>query len=190
MRIHLLSGLCGLLSFACAAQAADTYKLDAAHTSVVFEISHFGFSEPSGKFAMIDGTLTLDQANPAASKVSATITINNMVTGVPKLDEHLRSDAFFDIAKFPTAFFESTSVDVTGKDAALVHGNLTVHGITQPVTLNVRLNKIGENMMKKPTAGFSATAIVKRSDFGMTAYLPGLGDEVKLSITSEANLAQ
>jgi polyisoprenoid-binding protein YceI len=190
MKLRLLTAVCALLSFASAASAADSYTLDPTHTSVVWEINHFGFSDPSGKFAMIDGTLTLDQANPSASKVSATITIANMVTGVAKLDEHLRSDAFFDIAKFPTATYESTSVEVTGKDTALVHGNLTVHGVTKPVILNVRLNKIGENIMKKPTAGFSATAMVKRSDFGISAYLPGLGDDVKLTITSEANKAQ
>ena len=184
-------------SFAASAQMAqtastapETYTLDPMHTQVVWSINHFGFSNPSGKFAMISGTLTLDEANPASSKVNATITIANLVTGLDKLNEHLFSDKFFDAAKFPTATFTSTTVEVTGKDTAKVTGNLTVHGVTKPVVLDVTLNKIGENMMKKKTAGFSATATLKRSDFGMTTFLPMLGDDVKLDIQSEANLAQ
>jgi polyisoprenoid-binding protein YceI len=78
-------------------------------------------------------------------------------------------------------------VDVTGKDTARVTGDLTLHGLTKPVTLEVKLNKIGENMMHKNTAGFSAAVVLKRSDFGMTTYLPGLGDEVKIGIETEAN---
>jgi len=177
-----------LLPFAFAAQAADHYTLDPAHTSVGWEISHFGFSHPSGKFALIDGTLSLDAVHPENSTVSATIPIANLVTGIPKLDEHLKSKDFFDVATFPTATFASTKVDVQGNDSAIVHGTLTLHGVSKPVDLNVRLNKIGENMMKKPTAGFSATATIKRSDFGMKTYLPALGDEIKLTIESESNI--
>ena len=106
------------------------------------------------------------------------------MTGLPKLNEHLLGDSFFDVAKFPTATFVSTKVDVTSKTTAKVTGDLTLHGVTKPVVLDVTLNKIGENMKKQKTAGFSATATIKRSDFGMTAYLPALGDEVKLSALS------
>ncbi len=132
----------------------------------------------------------LDETHPKASKVNATITIKNLFTGIDKLNEHLLSDKFFDEVKFPTATFVSTEVVLTGKDTAKVTGNLTLHGVTKPVVLDVMLNKIGENMMKKKTAGFSATTVLKRSDFGMTTYLPALGDDIKISIESEANLAQ
>jgi polyisoprenoid-binding protein YceI len=181
------------LSFAVPAQAAETYTLDPYHTQVAWSVDHFGFSHPSGKFANITGTLTLDEAQPANSQVNATITIANLVTGIDKLNEHLFSDKFFDAAKFPVATFRSTSIELTGKDTAKVVGDLTVHGITKPVVLDVTLNKIGQNMMNKKTAGFSATTTVKRSDFGMAAFLPegdkpGLGDEVKLTIDTEANL--
>jgi len=168
---------------------ADTYKLDPMHTAVTWHINHFGFSNPSGKFMNVDGTLTLDEKNPSASKVTVTIPIETMDSGITKLDEHLKTKDFFNVAAFPTATFISDKVEVTGKDAAVVHGTLTVRGVSKPVDLNVKLNRLGENMMKKKTAGFSATATVKRSDFGMTSYLPGLGDEVKLDIESEANLA-
>ena len=176
------------VSLAAPALAADSYTLDPTHTAVVFHISHFGFSTPSGKFMNTEGTLVLDEKNPAASKVNVTIPITTIDTGVAKLDEHLKTKDFFDAATFPTATFTSDKVDVTGKDTAIVHGTLTLHGVAKPVVLNVKLNKLGENMFKKQTAGFTATATLKRSDFGMTTYLPGLGDEVKLDIESEANL--
>jgi polyisoprenoid-binding protein YceI len=117
-----------------------------------------------------------------------TIPLANLLTGIPKLDEHLASKDFFDAATYPTATFVSTKVTLTGKETAKVEGNLTVHGVTKPEVLHVTLNKIGENMFKKPTAGFSATATIKRSDFGLTTYLPALSDEVKLYIESEANI--
>ena len=176
------------LSFAPVAQAADTYTFDPSHTSVVWSINHFGFSNPSGKFASVTGSVTFDEAKPELSKVTVTIPIANLFTGIDKLDEHLKTKDFFDLAQFPTATFTSDKVEVTGKDTAKVTGTLTLHGVAKPVTLDVKLNKIGENMKKKKTAGFSITATLKRSDFGMDKYLPMLGDEVKLSIESEANL--
>lgn len=178
------------LGLSAPAQAADTYKLDPMHTQVAWSINHFGFSNPSGKFATIDGTLTLDEAKPENSKVTATIPIANLVTGLDKLNEHLWTDQFFNLKQFPTATFTSTKVEVTGKDTAKVTGDLTVHGVTKPVVLDVTLNKVGDNMKKVKTAGFSATTTIKRSDFGMTTFLPMLGDEVKLGIESEANLAK
>ncbi len=110
-----------------------------------------------------------------------------MITGIPKLDEHMRGEDFFDTAKYPTATFVSDKVTVTGADTAKVQGMLTLHGVTKPVTLNVKLNKAAMSpITNKMTAGFTATAVIKRSDFGMNTYLPNLGDEVKLSIEVEA----
>lgn len=179
--------LAGTLAMPVAAHA-DTYKLDASHTAVTWHVNHFGFSNPSGKFMNIDGTLVLDEANPAASHLSLTVPVDKLDTGVEKLDEHLKTKDFFDVATYPTATYVSTKVDVTGKDTAIVHGNLTLHGVTKPLDLKVKLNKIGENMMKKKTAGFSATATLKRSDFGISTYVPMLGDDVLLDIESEANV--
>ncbi len=187
-----------LLPLSAPAFAADSYTLDPSHTAVVWHINHFGFSKPSGKFTNITGTLTLDVKNLAASTITATIPVDSLVTGIAKLDEHLRSKDFFDLATYPTASFTSTKVTFRGSNAstrdgggsiATVEGTLTLHGVTKPVTLDVVLNKIGVNMFKKKTAGFSATTTIKRSDFGMTTYLPGLGDEIRLEIESEANIA-
>ena len=177
-----------LPTLATPAFAADTYKFDPTHTAIVFHINHFGFSNPSGKFMNVDGTLVLDQKDPAASKVNVTIPIAALDTDVPALDAKLKEKDFFDATAYPTANFVSTKVEVTGKDTAIVHGTLTLHGVSKPVDLNVRLNKIGANFMNKPTVGFSAAATIKRSDFGITTYLPALGDDVRLDIESEANL--
>ena len=184
---RILLASAALTSFALPALAADTYTLDPMHTAVTWHLNHFGFSNPSGKFMNADGVGVLDQENPAASKVNITIPVAAIDSGVPKLDEHLKSKDFFDVEAFPTASFVSTKVEVTGENTAIVHGNLTLHGVTKPVDLDVKLNKLGENMMNKETAGFSATAMIKRSDFGIVMYLPALSDDVRLDIEVEAN---
>jgi polyisoprenoid-binding protein YceI len=188
--LHLTSILALSAGFALPAAAAETYTLDPTHTAITWNIDHFGFSSPSGKFMNVDGTLVLDQEHPDQSKVEVKIPVADVNTGVPKLDEHLKTKEFFDVAAFPEAVFVSDKVEVTGEKTALVHGNLTLHGVTKPVTLNVTLNKLAENMFKKQTAGFTASTTIKRSDFGMTTYLPALGDDIQIAIESEANLAE
>jgi polyisoprenoid-binding protein YceI len=185
----LLTATALTLMVATPAVASDVYMLDPAHTAVTWHINHFGFSNPSGKFMHVDGKLVLDQQHPETSSINVTIPIADLDTGVAKLDEHLKSKDFFEAAAYPTATFTSDKVEVTGKDTATVHGTLTLHGVSKPEVLTVKLNKIGENMFKKQTAGFTATATIKRSDFGMTTYLPALGDDVQLDIESEANIA-
>lgn len=194
LRTHLrtvaLTAAVGAFAFAApiSAQAAETYKLDASHTGITWHVSHFGFSTPSGKFMSVDGEVTLDEANPAMSSVKVTIDVNGINSGVPKLDDHLKAADFLDVAKFPTATFISKKVELTGKDTAKVEGDLTLHGVTKPVVLDVKLNKIGENMGKLKTAGFTASTTIKRSEFGITTYVPNLGDDVKIDIESEANV--
>ena len=167
--------------------AADTYTLDSSHSYVLWHINHFGFSNPSGKWMVAEGTLMLDEKNPQASKIKVTIHMADMVTGNKELDEHLKGAAFFDVAKYPLATFVSDKVKVTGKNKAKVTGILTVHGVVKPVTLDVVLNKIGSNpITNKQTVGFTAETHLNRSDFGITTLLPGLGDEVKINIEAEA----
>jgi polyisoprenoid-binding protein YceI len=106
---------------------------------------------------------------------------------VPALDEHLRSEDFFEVAKFPTAIFRSAKVEPgAGKDRLKVTGELNLHGVTRPVTLDVIVLKVGSNPRTDlPTVGFEATAILKRSDFGLGAYVPQVSDEIKLQLTSQ-----
>ncbi len=185
-RIALISAL-SLLPLTCVMAATETYTFDPNHTEVTWQINHLGFSNPTGKW-YANGTIELDSAKMQNSKVNITINVNNMVTGLPDLDEHLKGRLFFDVAKFPTATFVSNKIDVTGSNAAKIHGNLTVHGVTKPITLNVKLNKKGENPLNnKMMMGFSGTAELKRSDFNMNTLLPNLGDDVKLTIEAEAN---
>jgi len=166
--------------------AADTYTLDPMHTAVLWRINHFGFSNPSGKW-MATGTLVLDEANPNNSKVNAVIQTDAIVTAIPELDKHLKGPLFFDVIKFPIAKFVSDKVEKTGKNKAFVYGTLTLHGVSKPVKLLVTLNKIGKNPVSdKMSVGFTATTKIKRSDFGITTYLPGLSDEVVISIEAEA----
>ncbi len=167
--------------------AGTTYTLDPNHTYVLWHINHFGFSNPSGKW-MAQGTLVFDKNHPQNSQVTATVNIADGVTGIPALDKHMQTDTFFDVAKFPTATFVSDKVKVTGKNTADVMGRLTLHGVTKPLTFHVILNKIGISLVtNQPTIGFSGTATLNRSDYGISAYAPGLGTEVPLEIEAEAS---
>lgn len=169
--------------------AAVTYTLDPYHTNLTWQANHFGFSNPSGKFATVTGTVTLDEAAPQNSVVNVTVNTGSVMTGIDLFNEHLRAENFFNSEKFPTATFVSKKVEVVSADTAKVEGDLTLLGITKPVTLDVKLNKIGENPINKlKTAGFSATGTVKRSEFGMAYALPGVSDDVKLMIEAEANV--
>ena len=170
--------------------APETFDLDPNHTNILWQVNHFGFSNPNGKITDTTGTITLDEANPANSKVAVDISPANLVSGVPKLDEHMKSKDFFNVVEFPKAKFVSTKVELTGKDTAKVTGDLTLLGVTKPVVLDVKLNKLGEHpMTKKKTVGFSAATTIKRSEFGMGAYVPNVSDDVKIAIETEAVLA-
>ena len=172
--------------FTMSAYAAETFTLDSNHTYVLWHIEHFGFSTQAGKW-YASGSLVLDKDQPAKSTVNASIKINDIATGLPELDQHLRGKLFFDTQQFPTATFVSDKVDVTSAKSAKVHGVLTLHGVAKPVTLAVTLNQSGVSpITDNVTVGFAATATIKRSDFGLNTLLPGLGDEVVLNIEAEA----
>lgn len=174
-----------------AAQAAETYAFDPTHTNIVWHANHFGFSNPSGRFGVTEGKLVLDEAAPQNSTVEVTIDVNGLVTGIEAFDTHLKSADFLDTAQFPTATFKSTAVEVTGEKTAKVTGDLTLHGVTKPVTLDMTLNKIDNNpLINKKTAGFSGKIVLKRSDFGISAYVPNVSDEVTIQIEAEANIVE
>lgn len=179
------------LALAASPVFAATYTLDPTHTQVVFSWNHFGFSNPTAQFGTIAGTLDFDAAKPTQSKVEVSIDMNSLNTNVPKLDEHLKKADFFDVEKFPQATFKSTKVE-KGKDAKhlKVTGDLTVHGVTKPVVLDVTINRVGEHPMRKvPAVGFDASGSLKRSDFGVGAFVPNVSDEISLRITTEGTAA-
>ncbi|GAA3914898.1 YceI family protein [Luteimonas lutimaris] len=178
--------------FAASALAAPvTYKLDPTHTDVIAQWSHFGFSNPSAHFGQADGTLVYDADDVAASSVEVTLPLSGLNAFVPDLTKHLLAADFFDADQFPTATFKSTGVEPAGEGKLKVSGDLTIKGVTKPVVLDVTLNKAGVHPMAKHEAiGFDATTTIKRSDFGVDAYVPNVSDEVKLRITTEAAAAE
>jgi polyisoprenoid-binding protein YceI len=164
--------------------AAGTYKLDAAHTQVNWQVNHFGFNDYFGLFGDITGTLNIDPANPTAAKVDVTIPIASVATSSAGLTDHLKKPDFFDLAKHATARFVSTSVTVDGNKAKIA-GDLTMLGVTKPVVLDAAFEGAGNNPFnKKATVGFHAKTTIKRSDWGMSKYVPMVGDEVKLRISA------
>jgi polyisoprenoid-binding protein YceI len=166
---------------------AATYTLEPDYTQCVFRWNHLGFSNPAAQISQGQGMLEFDPANPTRASVQVTLQLATLDTGVPALDEHLRSEDFFEVTKFPTATFRSTKVEPgAGKDRLRVTGDLNLHGITKPVTLDVTVLKVGANPRTQlPTVGFEATTMLKRSDFNLGAYVPQVGDEIKVQISSQ-----
>lgn len=158
------------------------YDVDANHTQVLWSVDHLGFTPLSGMFGRMSGTLTLDPKAPNAAKLAITIPMEGLVVTSPRFAEHLASDEFFDAAKFPTATFTSTRVAARGTEAT-IEGELTLHGVTRPVTLEARFIGAGYNPQHKAeNVGFTATARVLRSDFGLGEAVPMVSDEVTLTI--------
>ena len=165
---------------------SGVYMNDPAHTYVAFSYTHMGFSHPILRFNTTAATLNFNADHPEQSKLDVKIDAKSIDGGTPTFDEHLNSDRFFDTAKFSEITFKATSIKVTGAMTGTVTGDLTIKGVTKPVTLDVTLNKAGPNpMTKAPSMGFSATGMLKRSDWGLGAYVPNVSDEVKLMIESE-----
>jgi len=169
------------------AGVSGSYELDPRHTDVIAQWNHFGFSNPSLHFGQVEGRIVYDADNVAASSVEASIPLAGLDAYVPAFNEHLRSADFFEAETFPTVTFKSTTVEAAGVNQLKVTGDLTIKGITRPTVLDVTINGFGVHpMSKRPTAGFDAVATIKRSDFGMGAYVPNVSDEIQLRITTEA----
>ena len=170
---------------------AGTYAADARHTLVGWRVNHFGFNDYFGIFGNISGTLTIDPAAPQNAKVDITIPVANVVTANAGLTDHLlragrdggKPDFF---GPDPAAArFVSTSVMPQGTKA-MVHGDLTLNGVTKPVVIDAEFTGAGKAMMppNRLTLGFEGTTTIKRSDFGLTTFVPMVSDEVELDITA------
>lgn len=162
---------------------AGTYKVDTLHTQVIFAVNHLGFTDYWGMFSGASGSLQLDPATLANSRLDIAIEVDTVTTTSGKLSERLKGEQWFDVAKFPRATFVSSKVVATGQDTAEITGDFTLHGISKPVVLHARLTGSGiSSFIKIQAVGFEATGTFKRSDFGLNHYLPMVGDEVKLTI--------
>lgn len=173
-------------AFALPASAADSYSIDPSHTYPNFEINHLGFSTMHGRFGATNGKITLDSAAKSGS-IDITIDATSIDTGHAKRDTHLKSEEFFNVGKFPSLAYKATKLKFNGDKLTGADGDLTLLGVTKPVSLTVTSFNCGPHPMnKKPMCGANATASIKRSDFGLSAYVPAVGDEVKISIEVEA----
>ena len=166
--------------------AADSYTVDPAHTYPSFQINHLGFSTLRGTFDATRGTITLDPAGENGS-IEIMIDAASLDTGHAKRDEHLRNEAFFNVARFPTLTYKARKLRFDGGKLVGAEGELTLLGVARPVSLQVTSFNCGAHpMTKKQVCGANATATLLRSQFGMTAYVPAVGDEVEINIEVEA----
>ena len=174
----------GLATPALAAPA--TFVVDPTHTFARFSYSHFGLSTQLSKFDKTTGTVVLDQAAKTAS-VDIVIDTTSVNTGYATFNEHIQAPDFLDTAKYPIATFKSTKVDFAGDKPTAVHGNLTIKGVTRPVTLKVsNYVNMPHPMLKKDAIGADASAVIKRSEFNAGKYAPNVGDDVTISVALEA----
>ena len=173
---------------------ADTFTLDKQHTEVRFSWSHLGLSRQSGRFNDVSGTVMMDQASPETASVSVSLPVASLSTGVKELDSQLiKTREYFDVQAHPAITFKSTAVHQTGDKTAELTGDLTINGITKPVTLAVVWNFLGPHPLgavnptfaDKIAAGFSARMQILRSDWGMTRTIPLVSDEIRISIETE-----
>ncbi|HEX3655576.1 MAG TPA: YceI family protein [Pirellulales bacterium] len=175
-----------LLALATTARAADSFKVDPVHSSVSFMISHAGISYIHGRFNDFSGTFVIDKDDPSKSSFTFSVKVDSVDTNNPKRDEHLRAYDYFDAKQFPTMSFKSTSVKPV-EGGYQVAGDFTLHGVTKPITLNLEgSSKTVEFPKGTPRVGFVTSPVIKRSEFGMTAGLPSVGDDVHITIGVEA----
>lgn len=178
---------CALLLLPQAAQG-DNFVIDNSHTSVIFGVSHLGYSYTYGRFNKVEGRFSLDQANPAASKFQLLIHAPSIDSNDPKRDEHLKGPDFFNVKQFPAITFESTGINVEmkGKDEYYnMTGKLTMHGVTREITLPVQKLGEGKGPYGKYRSGFLCQTKIKRSEYGMTNMIPNIGDSVAITISFE-----
>lgn len=166
--------------------AGQKFALDPYHTQIHFSWNHSGFSNPGATIHVGKGMLVWNDEDPTKSSVSVSMPVASIDTQVPALDGIFR-ERFFEAEKYPTATFKSTSVQRVGvSDHYVVEGQLTLHGVTRPVTLDVTLNKVGEApMLNAPAIGFDATTTIQRSAFGLGQYVPMVSDQIQIRITAE-----
>ncbi|MEM7197260.1 MAG: YceI family protein [Pseudomonadota bacterium] len=190
MRKILLTCLCGLFS-AGAFAAPQTYNIDRAHTQVIVMVSHFGYSKSLLLFPDVQGTMMLDFDNPTQSSLDVTINTENVITGVDKLDGHLKKQDFLHVDEFPTAHFVSTDFSARSETTGTVTGELTLLGQTHPLTFTVQLNQRKDHPFAGVDAvGYSAKAVIDRSMYGMGYGIPGIAREVQVLIEGESILAK
>ncbi len=178
----------GLLTTGGLAEAApEAFRFDTSHTRVMFFTLHgFGASRQLGLFRTLYGSFVLDSADLSKSRVDVELDAASLTMFEPTLDEQLKSKLFFDVATYPLITFRSTGARRTGPSTGVLVGDLTMHGVTRAVSLDVTLNALGDHpFYKVRRAGFSAKGRLKRSDFGLGAFIPSVGDDIQIELEVE-----
>jgi polyisoprenoid-binding protein YceI len=169
-------------------KAIETWKSDKAHSSLGFSITHLGISDQIGTFKTFETTIKSEKADFSDAVIELKADVASISTGVDMRDNHLKSADFFDVAKYPTLDFVSTGLKADGTNKFKLTGNLTLHGVTKPVTLDLLFRgTVANPMSKAPTSGFQVSGTIKRSDFGIGAGFPApmLSDEVAIKANGE-----
>ena len=183
---HLIVAAAAMSTLGTALAAADTYVIEPNHTYPSFEADHMGISVWRGKFKKTSGTITLDRAAKTGT-LDITVDTTTLDFGHEKMNAHAMGADMFDVAKFPTATYKAKSISFTGDVPSSVDGELTLHGVTKPVTLTINKFKcIDHPMLKREVCGADVSGTFKRSDFGINYGLPRFSPEVKLAIQVEA----
>lgn len=185
---HLLPSAAALVVAAFPAFAEpEAYVLDSSHSQIVFSYNHLGYSTTYGMFSGFEGEIMFDADAPAASSVQVSMPVKSMFTGWEERFNHFMSDDFFGADDDDLVSFVSTGIEVTGDNTAVITGDLTINEVTKSVTLDAKLNQMGDHPMAgKPWAGFDATATILRSDFDLGQFTPFVSDEVEVMISIEA----
>lgn len=165
--------------------AAQAYKVDAVHSTTIFRIKHMNTSYLYGRFNDIAGQFALDDKDPKKSHLDIVVKTESIDTANANRDKHLKGPDFFNAVQYPTIAFKSKSVAKAGADTYQVQGDLTLHGVTNPLTLTVTRIGAGKDMKGKPVAGFETEFAIKRSAFKMNKMLEGIGDDVKIVVSVE-----
>lgn len=174
------------LSYAEVSAPSGSYSVDPTHGYINLGYSHLGFSRPTIRVTGFQADLTFDADKIENSKVNVSMDANSLDSGVEEFDGHLYGDKFFNAAKYPSITFASTDVKDNGDGTLAITGDLTIKGVTKPVTLDAKLNKAGVNPVKKIAAlGFSASVAIKRSEWGLGEHVPMVSDDVDISIEVE-----
>jgi polyisoprenoid-binding protein YceI len=166
--------------------SAQTYQIDPVHSSLLFRVKHMDTAYVYGMFTSMKGTVVVDEANPARSSINIEVDANSVYTHNEQRDNHLRGPDFFNTRQFPTITFKSTQVRRINANTVQVRGDLTIRGVTRPITANVTLTGKGKNPQGKDIIGFETRFTIRRSEFGIRYGLPGLGNEVQVTLSIEA----
>ena len=180
----ILTCILGAAGFALSTYGADTYKIDPVHSSVVFSIKHNGVTDFYGAFKDISGTVMFDPADASKSTVELTVPVESIDTRSEKRDQHLKSPDFFNAKQFPTITFKSNKIEGSG-DNFKISGDLTVHGVTKPITADFKRGPDGKGGQGKTIGGGEARFTIKRSDYDMNFMIGPLGDEVEIILSLE-----